>query len=157
MKWLKHAALAASLLISSPVLALDLSGSATDLGPIGLPGYLALRFSCPAADSAALVTNIADLNVTGVAYNATPGNVFLPTAGRPNPYNYSGIPSDPTHVYGVVVWVAGDLPPTMGGDGQPIWPSDCMANTGSTGMDSAGANFGILGAPMGAGVLINGW
>lgn len=159
MKWIKSALVAMAMLVSAPAFAIDLSGSATDLTSLGLPGYLGLRLSCPEADYAALVSAVADLNLVALAYPVSSnGWTLVPMAGNATPPWGPKTPSDPTWIYMVAVWVAGDPPPTMlNGDGQPSWPNDCVANTGSTGTNSAAANYSILGSPMGAGQAINGY
>ena len=121
----------------------DLSASASDLTAIGLPGYWGLRLDCAASDAATLIA------VTPPAYEPLvmrqSGNYASPTTG-----NSSLSPaSDPSRVYLAVVWVDTDTPPTLYGDGQPLWPASCVADTGTTGVHSAAASAALIGVVYG--------
>ena len=151
VKWVKHAVVAGTLLMSTPAFAVDLSASATDMSPWGAPGYWGLRVSCPIASKTALINAISILNEFALAMPfGADGMTVAPAQG-----NASAIPvaSDPTQVYVVVIWNDSDLPPSMGGDGQPAWPTGCIANTGTVGPTSAAASavvaYEVAGMPIG--------
>ena len=124
-------------------MSVDLSSSATDMSPYGAPGYVGLRVCCALADKANMVAAVANLNAVALAYPNTANGVTLaPVQG-----NSTGLPvaTDPTMVYALAIWFKGDLPPTMGGDGQPLWPNSTVACLGATGEQSAAASQALIG------------
>lgn len=123
---------AIAFLSTAPAFSLDLSASAVDLTPWGLPGYYELRVDCPASGITAME----------LAINPQYEPATLPPSGIPVQGNASVPGSNVNNVYAEVIYVAGDAGPPSG-DGQPNWQDNCEVSNTAASAALVSCNFGI--------------